>query len=837
MSRNELFLTAVDVLQGGRSLEILGDHGSGRTHLMQRVREHFVTLGWKVVEVTGVEAFRRAQLVALALAGIGEKGSDGRTSPLVAAYRALSEQVQGGRTVILLDDSDSLDEGSWGVVNTVSTQLGVPVAYSRLTHRPAHTAVHPTSGFAAVYSLELEPVGYAELQSALESLMSIVIDANTMSRLFAKSGGNIGLASVIFDAAKRAGRVVIDDGTARATGSLWLPALRAMVDVILQPLDQDDISALKVLSILGPVEFETAVKVVSEAQIIHLEQQRYVSVVPSAERRTVTVSPPLLIEYFRHETQPAQRAALLSKIDDSFDREPSGKSGEAEVRDTPARIRLIHERIRLRTLKAREAWAAHPTIRHATELLLALQADSTHMLDELSALLAAVPGLEANDRDRADWEIAYCFHIARHHGRLTEAIASLNATAQSIPAEALRLVASALTLRLSLSDVPDQEPFAGTDLDELPAQSRSLVLMTRVSWFMVVGDAVRADELLAEYNPSGASVPELDALAVYCQLALDNYELASRIAETRLREAHAEFDAAQIRIYSFLVALCALASRRLEQADATVSEAASLGLPPGESPLSYIGLTLFGAYFAVKRGQRTLMAQYLAELDETGLPDGTLPGQNRAFVNARLTLLEGDSEAAARICREAGDELWSRGARLAAAHSYLDGIHANLSSDDWAHVQPRIALLRSPALTRTAAFYDHLLREDLSGALSAVAQLVKSGRTGEAVYFAQAALRVFTGPEEDAVDARERLTVIVNSAPNAVIGSGFPELTSREREVAELVASGLSNPLIAEALVVSIRTVESHVNKLMKKIGAKRRQDVREYLLSISAHT
>ncbi|MDZ5145663.1 helix-turn-helix transcriptional regulator [Microbacterium testaceum] len=836
MSRNEFFLTAVDTLQGGRSLEILGDHGSGRTHLLQRLREHFVTLGWKVVEITGVEAFRRAQLVALALAGIGEKASDARSSPLIAAYRSLSEEVRKDRTVILIDDSDSLDEGSWGVINSVSTQQGVPVAYARLTHRSPHTAVHPTSGFSAVYSIELLPLPYAELQSALESLMSVSIDANTMSRLFAKSGGNIGIASVIFDAAVRAGRIVVDDGTARAVGSLWLPALRAIVDVILQPLGRDDISALKVLSILGPVDIETATKVVSEEQIIRLEQQRYVSVVTSAERRAVTVSPPLLIEYFRHETQPAQRAQLMSKIDHSFVQETTGSFGEDESRDSPARIRLIHERIRLRTLRAREAWATHPTIRHATELLLALQADSTHMTDEISALLSAVQTLEANDRDRADWEIAYCSHIARHHGRLEEAVASLNATAQAIPAEALRLVASALVLRFSLSDVPDREPFAGTDLDELPPQSRSLVLLVRVSWSLITGDTVRADELLTHYDPSGAPVPELDALVVYCQLSMDNYELASRIAETRLREAHTDFAAARIRIYSFLTALCALASRRLDQADATVSEAASLGLPPGESPLSYIGLTLFGAYFAVKRGQRTLMAQYLAELDETGLPDGTLPGQNRAFVNARLSLLEGDSESAARICREAGDELWSRGARLAAAHSYLDGIHANLSKDDWAHARPRIALLNSPALTRTASFYEDLLAGELDAAMSAIDQLESSGRGGEAVYFAHAALRVFTGTDARTSAARERLAHITKSAPNAVIGSGFPELTSREREVAELVASGLTNPLIAEALVVSVRTVESHVNKLMKKIGAKRRQDVREYLLSTSAH-
>ncbi|MGH3519664.1 MAG: helix-turn-helix domain-containing protein, partial [Haloechinothrix sp.] len=44
-------------------------------------------------------------------------------------------------------------------------------------------------------------------------------------------------------------------------------------------------------------------------------------------------------------------------------------------------------------------------------------------------------------------------------------------------------------------------------------------------------------------------------------------------------------------------------------------------------------------------------------------------------------------------------------------------------------------------------------------------------------------------------------------------------LSEREREVAELVAAGLSNREIAERLVVSIRTVEGHVYHVFTKLG------------------
>ena len=46
-------------------------------------------------------------------------------------------------------------------------------------------------------------------------------------------------------------------------------------------------------------------------------------------------------------------------------------------------------------------------------------------------------------------------------------------------------------------------------------------------------------------------------------------------------------------------------------------------------------------------------------------------------------------------------------------------------------------------------------------------------------------------------------------------------LSSRERQVLQLVASGQSNPLIAERLRISVRTVEVHRRNIMDKLGVK----------------
>ncbi len=58
----------------------------------------------------------------------------------------------------------------------------------------------------------------------------------------------------------------------------------------------------------------------------------------------------------------------------------------------------------------------------------------------------------------------------------------------------------------------------------------------------------------------------------------------------------------------------------------------------------------------------------------------------------------------------------------------------------------------------------------------------------------------------------------------------FPdELTPREVEVLKLIADGLSNREIADALVLSSATVKTHVNRIFYKTGARDRAQAVRY--------
>lgn len=60
----------------------------------------------------------------------------------------------------------------------------------------------------------------------------------------------------------------------------------------------------------------------------------------------------------------------------------------------------------------------------------------------------------------------------------------------------------------------------------------------------------------------------------------------------------------------------------------------------------------------------------------------------------------------------------------------------------------------------------------------------------------------------------------------------FGGLTAREREVAALVAQGKSNRDIAEALVVSERTVGAHVGNILSKLEFSSRTQIATWVIS-----
>jgi ATP/maltotriose-dependent transcriptional regulator MalT len=91
---------------------------------------------------------------------------------------------------------------------------------------------------------------------------------------------------------------------------------------------------------------------------------------------------------------------------------------------------------------------------------------------------------------------------------------------------------------------------------------------------------------------------------------------------------------------------------------------------------------------------------------------------------------------------------------------------------------------------------------------------------GEALDFAQRA-----GAVPLAEQAHEEL-IATGARPRRVVRSGAASLTPSERRIAAMAAEGLSNREIAQALFVTLRTVEMHLSNVFRKLQISSRTQV-----------
>lgn len=162
-----------------------------------------------------------------------------------------------------------------------------------------------------------------------------------------------------------------------------------------------------------------------------------------------------------------------------------------------------------------------------------------------------------------------------------------------------------------------------------------------------------------------------------------------------------------------------------------------------------------------------------------------------------------DAEELMRLARETSPDVLVVDVRMPPTHT-TEGLEAALRIRS---EHPRIAVLVLSQYIETRYAVD-LLRHDPAG----IGYLLKE-RVTRIADLADAVRRVAAG--ESVIDPE----VVARLLGRPRTHSPLDELTTREREILQLMAEGRSNAGIAGHLVLDPKTVEGHVTRIFSKLG------------------
>lgn len=850
VGRDAELARTISFLDQGASVHVVGARGSGRSAFLRLVHDRLKSLGSSVVTVQGNAALRQHPLAAVHLTGILPNGDGRLPASMTAAADGLTKALRAPNSVLVVDDWDELDETSWGVIETVRRATGTPMAISRLSAQAARHAVRAGAAPMADHSyvVDMLPLSHEALESVIRTHIGGDVDTHTLSRVFAKSGGVVGLALHIVDAAMRDGVLVERDGVWQAEGSLWSRSLRGVVEAHLEDLDDAARDALELISIVGIIDVESARKLVAWETLELLEGAGFLRVVRSGSRQLVTVVPPLLVEFFRHEPVAVRRIRLAALIEAQLGGDAGTVGMESATAPSSAVgdggdavfVRLIQERVRARTLTARAAWEAEPTPATAVEYVEALvRADAP--ADMLRDVLRRTDAAAGEPLARARFAVALANAAAYLDRDVDAALRGLRKAAPTLGVHGLIVEAAEVTLSAHTGEVPEDFAARLTVRDEHPLEVKLALWEAQMIVLLSLGRFSDARRVYRDVDTAagGDQAPTLRALVGMALLGEGDSDGALAWSMRGVDDARELLDIDGARAHGAMAALCLMMAGDYQPVEHLLETLNAAGNPlPFPSGVSVM-LTNMAAVIASRRGDTAAAERLTSQAANMRDRPGPLPGQASVWAEAQLLAFQGHHGRAAELVWEVAEQLWSRGARFSAALGFLASVEI---SDD--RVRLRTAIDRAAAvggglLLSHARFLEARAEQDPDALVASFDALRASGRPGLAITALRLAseLYVSRGEARRATAVEVRAEEFAESlAPRWLdtvrfVSTAVP-LTDRELEVARLVAQGLSNPEVADSLVLSVRTVESHMNRIMRKLKVSSRQAVKWYIES-----
>lgn len=835
---------------------IAGAAGVGKTRLARELMAQSSSSGTRTNWVVGTASARPIPLGAFTATLTGAV-----TEPVPSVRRVIDSlvaQQRGGRLVLGIDDAHLLDDFSAHVVHQLAQTREARLVVTVRTGGAAPDAVKALWKDGLLARLDLEPLSADAARTMVESALEGPVDARSAQRFWRLTGGNALFLQRLVKDQVAAGRI-------RKVAGVWLwdgdvAVSATMSDLVGNQLDRlppEVALVLDTLSQYEPIDVGMLADLVGREHLATAEQMHLISVERTAGILKARLAHPLYGELRR----ATAGEMYLSKVRGDLARRLAGQADQDP--QTTVRRALLMLESDLPPDPELYLDAARHTMRLldldlAERLATAAAASGIAAAVEIQAVNRVVAGrgeaaedflrdLTSQDNaDRHRWATLRAANLIWMLGRPAEAAAVLAELAEGPETEAERAG------RLAVEACVDAVFARCVDAEEKAT-------------------AALESGLLADLNAMMAAVALMMASG-----ALGHADAITSVARAALDRATNSFETSHMRFWfgGVYARACRLTGRIDECHDAATRLFAMANDMPG---LAYANLVFLMGNAELMRGElrsaEKLLHEALARVENHGITTGLRPACTFALAETHAKLGEADAAEAALTEARQGikpDFLFMQtglatatGWTLAAGGQLTRAIETVLAeaavardrgqpthelsclqaavqwgvTDELPEVAARArelaGALSLPLADAVAAHAESLLARDGNGLLAAAEAYQAIGdRTTAADAAAQAAV-AFTRNQSR---SRGLFAASVSAqlagdcgglcTPATRSPASPTPLTARQREVAELVAAGMSNKEIADRLVTSVRTVEGHLLRACQRVGATSRGDL-----------
>jgi len=792
---------------------------------------------------------------------------DGASDPLALLQRAASAIVGGDSRrppVLAVDDVHLLDKLSMTLLYQLAAGGAVSLVLTVRSDCPEPDPVAPLWKDGLAVRIDVSPLERTDMELLVTQALGGEVQTRTEERLWQLTRGNPLFLREVLEDGHASGRLQRVHGFWQWEGPMR-PSQR-LSDIVLShigDLDATEWRALEVLATSEPLSVHQLAELSSPQAIISLERRGVITDYATGGPDELHAAHPMYTAVVRARASEATlrmvRRQLFHEDDDPGSRpehlvkrcvalldsgQPVRKPGLliGAARRAMADLDVAAaERLARAALDAGDGIEAH--------LLLVEVARWLGEPERSFALAVDGAGLAATEIDRARLTSARVLTLFCALGRGDDAAAALRGAVETVRGDGARGILAATESMLSvLSGDPRAVDRTTETLSAIPAASparslaaaaaslslahagrtRQALSVAQEGWRALESGPDVSESLLARFVLAHAEVGAL-------QMAAQMQEM-NRRTEELLRRTLAVPEWAGDAVATLHCGLAALASGQWRQAVRRLEEAHS-GLqrqdPMGMRGLCCSVLAMARALVGDLGRARELITE--RESSTRGLLPAFEPFSGLA--KACLAGVEGRTADAGELFLDTAAHAAALGLPMVQALVSHRAVQFGRAAEVAELLRDLAVRLDSPLVEDLAAHAQAMAGGDGDGLEKASWRLQDAGALMYAADSAAAAAAVHErrGDRGAAVEWATRAAALARECgmtqPPTLGAPSLPTLTSREEEVAGLASRGLSNQEIADMLVLSVRTVETHLSHVYAKLGITSRAELAALLL------